>query len=310
MEKSLIAIVAFAVAAALLVGAPAALRAQEDNDGNFWADDEKRPPSPRFELTAERIEHLMERLKDAEPAKARHLEQLRRDDPKAFEAEIRELMRQRIARRIRAGTGQDERRGRFMRRPEHKRPGPPGARRGPRMPSDAFIKWLEENYPEEAERIKDLKQTNLELFRTRAALLRQRYGRAFRAAQDNPELAEILKQDLELTRRRNRLLRQIRAAGPDERAELMRELTEVVSRRYDLILERKQIEIQQLLERLARLQAEVNNSRAQLENWKDPDSKNSNVEKRVDELVGATTDEFQWDSSPPQWDSSPRADER
>jgi hypothetical protein len=173
------------------------------------------------------------------------------------------------------------------------------------MPSDAFVEWLEENYPEEAERIKDLKQTNPELFRRRVSLLRQRYGRAFHAAQDNPELAEILKQDLELARRRNGLLRQIRAAGADERAELMRELTEVVSRRYDLVLERKQIEIQQLLERLERLQAEVNNSRARLENWKDSDSKNSNVEKRVDELVGATTDEFQWDSPPPQWDSSP-----
>jgi len=263
----------------------------------IWSEDEPRRLHRRFELTEERIERLMNRLKETNAEKAEELSQLREQDLEKFKAELRKLMREQFGKRLRErGKERSERRGR--------RPGvggPPGyspgglGMRGTGMHRrhGELLEWLEKHHPEEAERLRDMRADRPELFERRMGLGLKKYGRILEAARENPELAEVLKQDLELKQRRDELLREIETASNDERRELIGELEEVISSRFDLIVRRKQIEYEQLLDKLERLKKRVEESEAKVDKWKDASFKKESVKARLEELVGETG-EFRW----------------
>lgn len=308
MRKSAIAILVLAVMAGILLSSPVAVGAAEETEGVFWSETEPARTGGQLQLTPERIEHLMERLKKAEPERAEELEKLRKDDPAAFEAELRKILRRRIGRQIRTrtergpsehfGGGREERA-----KMRSGREGPEGGggwrsrSRGPRIPAeimDEYIEWLEENYPDEAKKLADMKQKNPGLYGTKLRLGFSMYRKIFEASRTNPELAEILKQDLDLKEQRRDLLRKIRTADKDHQKKLTEQLKGIVGNRYDLIVRRKQIEYEQMLERLKGLQQEVQQKRGDLGNWKDADFKNRNVQDRVQELTGSAK-EFKWE---------------
>ena len=68
----------------------------------------------------------------------------------------------------------------------------------------------------------------------------------------------------------------------------------VVSSRFDLIVKRKQIEYEQLRNRLEKLKKEVEQREAEVEKWKDAKFKNESVKARLEELVSGA-EKFQWD---------------
>ena len=314
MRKNAIAILVLAIIAGILLGSPTLLRAAEETEGVFWSETEPARTGGQLQLTPEQIEHLMERLRKAEPERAEELEKLRKDDPAAFKAKLREILRHRIGRQIRTRTeqGPSERFGggreeRGMMRGGRGGPGRSdgsegsvlwrGRSRRPKIPAemmDEYIEWLEEDYPDEAKKLADMKQKNPGLYGTKLRLGFSRYRRIFEASRNNPELAEILKQDLDLKEQRRDLLRKIRTADKDHQKKLTEQLKGIVSSRYDLIVRRKQIEYEKLLERLKELQQEVQKKRGDLGNWKDADFKNRNVEDRVQELTGSAK-EFKWE---------------
>ena len=67
------------------------------------------------------------------------------------------------------------------------------------------------------------------------------------AEKKNPVLAKILKENLELKWQRRKLLKKIRDAdNKNQKKELIAQLEEVVSKRFDLIVKRKHIEYYRL----------------------------------------------------------------
>ena len=157
------------------------------------------------------------------------------------------------------------------------------------------FEWMRKNYPEKAKKLTELRQAKPELFKKQLGLSLERYGRIAEAARENPELAKILKESLELKRTRDKLLRKIRAAvDDDEKEELIKQLKEVVSERFDLIVRRKQIEYESLLKKLEWLKKQVEKSEAQADKWKDAKFKNKSVKARIEELMGRT-EKFKWD---------------
>ncbi len=109
---------------------------------------------------------------------------------------------------------------------------------------------------------------------------------------DNPQLAQVFKEDLKLKRKRDKLLRKIRMeVDEDKKQELVVELREVISGRFDLILRRKQIEYKQLRKRLEKLERKVKRNEIESEKWKE--SKSAKVTERLEELVNET-EEFDW----------------
>lgn len=301
MKISNTKILVLAIATVGLLSATLAWGAAEKKQENIRGEDRPRRMRGQFEPTEERIERMMNHLAKVNPKQAEELEKLRAKDPDKFRAELREAVREQFGRRY--GDHREEDFGRRLGPPEERPfgPGPAGPGEppfGPRMRmrerQTEYLEWLEENYPEEAERLAKVREENPELYMRQIGLSLKKYGRIAEAARENPELAEILKHDLELKEQRNRLLRKITVANDDKKEKLVKELQDVVSARFDLIVRRKQMRYEQLLEKLEKLREEVEQNEVEVDKWKDTEFKNKNIKVRVEELL-SKTEKFDWD---------------
>jgi hypothetical protein len=280
---------------------------------DIWSEDAAKGESGRFELTEEKIERIMNQLAKTEPNKAEELKQLQEKDPEKFKAELREVMQKQLGKRFREHL--EKRSGQHMKEggkpfgpggmPSdscNMPPGPGGMPFGPGgMPPgvgmpwryDKYLNWLKENYADEAKKLAELSTKDTDLYSKQLNLSLKKYGRIAEAAIENPQLAEVLKEDLALRQQQDKLLGQIETAGDKEKEELVKELKEVLNHRFDAILKRKQIEYEQLLKKLERLKKEVEQRNAKVEKWKDAGFKNESVKARLEELLGKTN-EFKW----------------
>ena len=224
----------------------------------------------RFELTEEEIDQIMKGLKESDPAKAKELAKLREKDPERFQAELRRHGGQQLGKIIRERIEA----GRLQRRTE-------------------FLERLKKNFPKEAEDLTKLEQKDPDLYMRKYELALKKYGRIFEQAKRNPELGEVLVEDLKLQEKRDLLVRKIKAASNDnEKRQLAAQLEEIVGSRFDLIVRRKQIAYEQLLIWLEGLQNRVKESRADLTKSMDPEFKAQNVKERINNLI---VSKFNWD---------------
>ena len=278
----------------------------------------------RFELTDEKIEYFMDRLQKADPEKARELEGLRKKDGEAFKAELRKTMRERFQERRKdkrgqrsdgrsrkymedccqkgqteAGKGFDkgyrDKKGQESRRGDRRKEG--GKYSGKDYESygqfGEHMRWMKKSCPKRLDEMVELSEKNPELFRQKMQYHSKRYGRIAKTEKSNPELAKALEDDLKLKDQRNKLLRQIRQASEDtEKQELTAQIKEVVGKRFDLIVKRKQIEYDQLSKKLERFKKRVERSESEVKKWQK--AKDGKVKERVEELL-ERTEEFKWD---------------
>ena len=160
---------------------------------------------------------------------------------------------------------------------------------------DQILEWLKENYPEKAENLAKLREENPDLFNRQMRVNRRKYRRIAEVSKENPELANVLKQDLTLKEKRDKILRKIKAAtDKKQKQQLISELQGVVGNRFDLLLKRRQITYEQMLKQLEKLKKEVKKHEAELKKHKDKDFKNKNVKARIQKLI-ERTEEFKWD---------------
>ncbi len=268
MKTSYTITLVLAMAAAMLLATPLPCGAvKETEQENIWLEDEpNRQPTewPGKELRGRRRERLKKEWREwmhERPEKERW--ERMHERPKK---EIREGKRS----RSRGRTGMRERHA------EH-------------------LEWLGKNYPKEARELAGLREGKPELYTRRLGLCLKRYGRIMEAAKENPELAQALKEDLELKKKRDKLLRKIRTAADDgEKKKLVKKLEEVISGRFELIVKRKQIRYEQMRRKLEKLEARVKRSEAKVKKWQDVKFRNESVKARLKELVGET-EKFKWD---------------
>lgn len=276
--------------------------AAENDDQSIWAEGQPERGHKRQELTDEKIKRIMTWLREHNPKEAEKLAELRQADPERFTDQIRKHMSNRMGRRIEPDVEDSSRR-------KHGGPQPPPRRgRGPaqvesgrrriaemRARHAEYLEWLKKNYPEEAEKLAQLTEKDPQLCMRKMLLGLKKYRRIFEASKENPQLAEVLKEDMELDINQRKLLRKIKAAADDEeKEELKTELQKLLSTKYDLIVRRKEIKLEILLTKLQELEKEVRQSRAKLEKCKDPEFKQENVDARLDELL-SKIDKFEWD---------------
>lgn len=298
--------------------------AVEKEDEDIWSDDTAKGEHGRFELTEEKIERIIKRLAVTEPNKAEQLKQLQEKDPNKFKIELREVMREQRDKRIREHIGKRLEPigpgdmphippimpspnvmppGMDMQRPiEPFGPGHIMPEMGMHWKYDKYLNWLEENYPgvatqlEEAKKLAEQSGNDANHWREywkQFGLGLKKFGRIAEAARENPRLAEVLKKDLELRQQQDKLLGEIQTAKDKEKEELINELKKVLNNRFDVIVERKQIEYEQLLEKLERLKNDVEQRKANMEKWKDAKFKDESIKARLEELLGKS-DKFTW----------------
>jgi hypothetical protein len=265
----------------------------------------------RLEMRPEQIERILAEIRQTDPQKADELIQLREKDPEAFKAEIRNVTRERFVNRMRenragAGKGQLPRGGEWPTPvAQHLPQGTPRALRdmpGPEMfrgriqeRAEEYMKWLKENYPDEATKLERLKDENPEQYIRAMGISGKKFRQIFEASKNNPQLASVLKEQLTLKEKRAELLRQIRATTDEkQKKELTAELEKLVGQQFDLIVRRKQLACDDLTKKLTELQKEVDQKKAEIEKWKSEEFKNEKVKQRVNKLL-SETEEFEWD---------------
>jgi hypothetical protein len=246
---------------------------QAEQKQDIWEDEPRESRSWwRRGLSDEMIDKVMEGLRKRDPARAKELNRLRRTDPERFKIELREHGRPELDRIVR-----DYWEARRQRR------------------NAEFLGWLKDNYPKEEQNLATLKARDPQFYVAGFEHAMDQYGRIFEADRSNPEFGKVLKEDLRLKDRRDDLVRQIHAERSEaKRQALGVELQEVVGRRYDLIVRRKQIAYEDLLKRLKALQKQVTDSRDEIVKWQDDRLKRENIRQRIRDLTGKKG-KFKWD---------------
>lgn len=304
---------------------PDKLESKPAVDDSFWQE-ELAQPEPPISLSEERIDQFMNHLRNNNPARADELEQLRKQDPEKFRLEIRQefvnrfhQMRQQHGQ----GGGQNPHnlpgpdRDKMPQMPGQPGPAPAPGIAGPApLPPDQprapgqqgdnrgqwrerlermhneLIAWLEKNAPDEAVKLKQLRDKQPEDYVMRTAELMRKYAPIMRAEKDNPKLAETMKEDLEIQRQRDELLQRIGSAQGEEKDKLIAELKTLINRRFDLIIAKKQLQYDDLRKRLEDLQKEVKTREKELETHKA--NKDKAVEEHLKDLI-SRTEKVNWD---------------
>ena len=291
-SRGIILVLAMAAVVTVSVLPCSAQRRSEEKKEDIWVGDEPRGPRAgprpgpgpgpgrgpigrgprRFELTDEEIDRIMKGVKESDPAKAKELAELREKDPEKFRDELRRHGREQFGKIIRERIDN----WRKTRQAE-------------------FLEWLEKPVPKEARDLAKLKERNPNIYAEKFELVWKKYGRVFEEGRRNPELSDILLEDLKLQERRDELLKKIKAARSEkEKKKLVAELEEVIAGRFDLIVRRKQIAYERLLKWLEELQDRIKKSRAEIAKYNDEKVKAENVKQRREDLLEETP-KFRWD---------------
>jgi hypothetical protein len=279
------------------------------------------PPVERREQDQpqQRVERAMNWLKENDPNKARVLDGIRTSDPNRFNRELQEYFRQRMR-----NEGFDW----SLLGPGDRRPGGPGLPGGGEMgpfgdrggrgdpkalmekEREDFMKWLKANYPEEEKQLVELKKTEKDPAKIDRATMQhyRQYMNIYVASKYSPKLAEILKQDLPLRKLRRDLAAKIeKTADAAEKAKLTEQLRDVVTKRFGLLVQQKQVEYDILLERLKTVQKQIEDSKSKLEELKQ--NSKQRIEEQMTELL--TRKEKPPQDKPPQeklpQDKTPRS---
>ncbi len=287
-----------AVAAAVLVTFNHPCRAEQPAQQAQADTNKPTTPTPQLVEPGEvMIKAMMERIAKADPLRAEELEKLRETDPKEFKKEIAEAMREMSCQRTKS---RDEQKG-WRGRRSHM--GMPFERSGHsrrwsaimRQRHEEYLGWLQENYPDQAKKLIELRKQDPKLYMRKLGLSFKTYGKIAEAAKENLKLAGILKEDLELKKQRDSLLSQIKTATDEKKKQqLIEELQEIVSARFNLVVERTQIRYEQLSKKLERLKDELKQKEAKVEKWKDPEFKKQNVKARMEKLL-SESEKFSWE---------------
>jgi hypothetical protein len=278
--------------------------AADPNQENKVAPPPQAPQAPPVMDTrqTEWFELMLERVREIDPQKAEELAQLKDKDPNAFRTEIHKFMRERMMGQM----GQMmEQKGETGRKPQGRQeptmtpqgpmPGPEAFHRRMQEMGEEYMKWLKENYPDEAAKLEQLKKENPEQYMRAMALSGMKYGRIFEASKENPKIAQILKEQLPLKEKRAELVRQIKAAADEkQKKQLTADLEKVVGQQFDLIVKHKQLVCEDLAKKLTDLSKELDKKKADIEKWKNADFKNKKVKDRVNELL-TETEKFEWE---------------
>ncbi len=252
---------------------PAADKKEDKND--LFAEGERRGPRPgrgRFELTDEDKDRILEAVSKRDPEKARELAGLREKDPGQFKEALRKHAREEYGKVMR----EQFEKLRQERRAE-------------------FLAFLEKSVPKLAEELAKLKDKNPDLYTTKYDLARRKYDRAFEESRRNPDLAEILLEDIKLKERSEYLVRKIKATKSErDKKRLATQLENVLSDRYDLIVRQKQMAYERFLHWLEELKKRIETSKAEIIRAKKKEVRAENIKQRMKTLLEGTKG-FNWD---------------
>ena len=152
-----------------------------------------------------------------------------------------------------------------------------------------FIAFLEKYIPEDAKELEELKKKDdLSDYTDKIFNLRMKYRPIYPPIiTGSEELIKIRVSDFLLEEKQRALLLKIMPTkDEDTKKELIAQLRDVLSKRYDFKLRQMQIENEQLLKKLKEMQEDINKRIKEIEEWNKEEFKSDALDTKVKELTG------------------------
>ncbi|HOK94682.1 MAG TPA: hypothetical protein PK052_01370 [Anaerohalosphaeraceae bacterium] len=233
--------------------------------------------SDDIKLTEKKVQEILEELKKSSPQQAEQLAALRQSDPSKFIDAIREEIRKHTQSE-KPAAGTEDKSSQWKEQLERRH--------------ELFLEWFQKGYANEFGELVKLRESNPEKYVQRVLDLMKVYEPIQRAERISPELASVMKKELELQKQQDELLVQIRLAAKDQQPKLTEELKRLVSTQFDAIVSEKQIRCELLRKRLESLTQQLEAQAAELELLKK--NKSQTVEDRIKELI-ERNEKINWD---------------
>lgn len=226
----------------------------------------------QFELSETRIESILEGIQRTDPQKAESLQKLRDEDPKKF----LEAIRLEIGGALQPKAAPDQ------------KTAPAAAGRSEWQEQlqkryASFMEWLAKEFPSDHAELLKVRDADAEKYVQKVMDTMTIYEPIMKAQKYNAALASVMKEDIELQKKRDALLLQIRTAGGDEHPGLVKQLEALVAARFDIIVRKKELQNESLRKRLEKLSEQLDQQALELENLKK--NKAQTVEEHLKELM-------------------------
>jgi hypothetical protein len=245
---------------------------------DLWEDETVGQPDS-LELSRESIDQLLSKLDTESPDLARQLRQWRKDDPFRFVLEIRRIA---LARNPKAAGRQPKSAsGESVVPVEPMRQGQ--WRQNQEKQITEFMEWFRVAYPEKARPLQQLRKKDYEEFLNHISAVQRRFEPLMRAEKRNPELAKILRKDIELQDLCGELLGKIAAAKDKERQTLTEQLKRIVANQFDIIVQKRKMKYADIETKIGQMQKEVDEQKRQLDQL--VKKKEQATQDRVKELL-------------------------
>jgi hypothetical protein len=226
------------------------------------------------QLTEKQIQEILDRLKKTDPSKAAQLEELRYRNAEKFITAIRDEIKLQQKKTAPEQPTQETWKEELFKKHE------------------AFLVWFKKQYPQDHKELIELQIEDPEKYVQRFMDLMKIYEPIQKMERYNQKLADTMKKNLDLQKRRDELLLQIRIASKEQQPKLIEELRSVVSQRFDTIVLEKQLQYEWLRRRLDDLTKKVEQRAKELESLNK--NKEQSVQDRMNELM-ERTEKVNWD---------------
>ena len=248
---------------------------------DLW-EDETPGQTDSLELSRESIDQLLSKLDTESPALARQLRQWRKDDPFRFVLEIRRIALARNPKAAKAAGRQPKSvTGEIAVPVDPTRQGQ--WRQNQEKQIADFLEWFGAAYPEKAKPLQQLRKKDYEEFLNHISAVRRRFEPLMRTEKRDPELAKILRKDIELQDLCGELLGKIAAAKDKDRRTLTEQLTRVVANQFDIIVQKRRMKYADIESKIGQMQKEVDEQKRQLDQL--VQKKEQATQDRVKELL-------------------------
>jgi hypothetical protein len=224
-----------------------------------------------IDLTDSRLQRMLEEIRQSDPEKAKQMEKMLKEDPGQFAQMVRAEIRNALKPKAKpSDASQPAEKTTEWQEELQKR-------------HDAFMHWFLREYAADHAELIKVRDAEPEKYVQRVMDMMTIYEPIQRAQRYNPALAAVMKQDIELQKQRDTLLLQIRKAVAEEQHRLMKELETLVAARFDIIVQKKELQYESLRKRLDKLEMQLDQQALELESLKK--NKAQTVEDHLRELM-------------------------
>jgi hypothetical protein len=228
-------------------------------------------------MQEKRAMHILKQIEAKDPALAKKLLNLKKNNPKNFRDELfKATQKYKLGKGSGKGPGRDGHRERMMQWEKER--------------NAEYIAWLKDNYPEEAVKLEKLQKGKPGIFNRHVRISRKIYGEIREMQKENPKIAENMKEQLEVLKKRTVLITsaqsladQIKKAKGPKRDKLVKQLKETLSIRIDLIVVLHKLQYEVLEEKIRQLNKQIAEQKAQTDKF--IQKKDEEIAKRMERLL-------------------------